>query len=411
MLEKSRNNNSEPMRWAKGSDGRFAFIDDVPNGLSCNCTCIKCNQPVMAKNNEANIKEHHFAHYGDYTNENIHRCDGVCDEEMIHKMAEQIICQYKCIMLPNYLHYQAKRVNFVNVEVEERNDRSDMQPDIVGITAEGDRILIEIKNTHPVGYEKLQKIYKDKLICLEIDISKQDQDSIEKFLLQESDSRVWLNNPKYLDKAIEELKTQYPNSEEHKASFCTQVCTRYYDCRSKKYSIHKARREGQTIVLCNYADSEDKRPLTKKSIKNPEPKENVFKDYAQIEIPSYQQPAQLDLFGDPIVEVNQKAYPFEPPKGVPNPLKLYYNKILNKKDNVFHNANDDAYLIINVYLHENNLNVETYGQRKYKQPNTKPFRVYVIKYDYASHRYVYKPKDFYPDDEFGADKYAQDHNE
>lgn len=411
MLDRFQNNRHEPMRWAIGPDGKHAFIDNVPNGMSCHCTCIKCNQPVMAKNNEVNIKEHHFAHYGDYSNDNNRKCNGKCDDEMIHKMAEQIICQNKCIMLPNYLHYHARVVDFVEVELEQRNDRSDMQPDIVGITKERDRILIEIKNTNPVHHEKLQKIYEDNLICLEIDVSKQNQDTLENFLLRESDSRIWLNNPKYLDKAINDLKVIYPNLEVHNVSFCEKGCTLSYGCYSKKYAKYKVRRENQTIVLCNYADSEDKKRLNKKTITTTaKPKESPSRDYAQIEIPTSQPPQQLDLFDSPIIE-NTVSYPFEPPKGVPKPLEAYFNRINGKKDSVFQNTKDDKYLIYRVYPHDNNLNVETYGQIKIKQSGVKPFRVYVIKYNVYRRKYVYTYKDFYHENELDAFVYARDYND
>ena len=43
--------------------------------------------------------------------------------------------------------------------------------------------------------------------------------------------------------------------------------------------------------------------------------------------------------------------------------------------------------------------------------NTLPFRVYVISYDCLKHKFVYKVRDFKPDQEIYAGGYARDHEE
>jgi len=404
MIDISQEKCGSNMRWAIDRDGNPAYIKNVRNGLECNCTCMKCNQPVIAKNNESNIRAYHFAHYGDYAHEGNRPCDGKCDEIMLHMLAEKIISQRKCVMLPEYLIYQAKKVDFVEVEVEERKDRSDMQPDLVGVTAEGDRIIIEILNTHSVDSAKLKKICEDNLICLEIDISNETQDSIEQFLLQDSRRRVWLNNPKYLDKAIEEMKKKHPYLKEYKASFC-QKCLRYDVCKSEKHVLGKAVRNGAKIVLCEHGTT-----MTE-SFFNTTSKEHSNNYSVVVKEPEpCAEPIQYDLFGEPIQEKERKEYPLEPPKGVQNPLERYYEKVKGKRDWVFNNGKNDTYKIISCYLHLNNLNVETYGEKLYKQPNTRPFRVYVISYDYYKHKFIYRFREFEIDKEPDANVYARDNN-
>lgn len=413
--------NDTLMRWAIGPDGKRVFINDVPNGLNCNCTCLKCKQPVIAKNKETNVRIAHFAHYGDYTHENKRSCDGKCDEIMLHDIAEHIIAQQKCVMLPDYLHYKAQRVEFADVEVEQRQDRSDMQPDIVGVTKEGDRILIEIKNTHPVDYKKLQKIYENKLMCLEIDISKEDQDSIRRFLLEKTNDRIWLNNPKYLENTIEELKKEYPHLEIHKTSFCYN-CSQYNDCQSKKYSKYKAKKDGDSIVLCTYDGPKEKtlievghklnsnkKESLDKTIKRDPPKEKVVENSYFIDLSTNNVPIQYNLFGDYIKNEPNK-HPFEPSMFTSNPLKEYFNNITGKKDEVLHFSPNDSYKIIKAYLHNANLNVETYGEKQLKQNDTKPFRVYVIEYNNRNHKFEYKHIDYPHEKEMDADKYAKEHS-
>ena len=47
--------------FAKKSDGKIVYIDDVENGYNCECFCLNCNGKLNAKNNGTK-KEHHFAH-------------------------------------------------------------------------------------------------------------------------------------------------------------------------------------------------------------------------------------------------------------------------------------------------------------------------------------------------------------
>jgi hypothetical protein len=42
-------------------DEEVKFIDDVPNGLDCNCTCLSCGEELIARNG-GETNKHHFAH-------------------------------------------------------------------------------------------------------------------------------------------------------------------------------------------------------------------------------------------------------------------------------------------------------------------------------------------------------------
>lgn len=155
------NSHNRLLTYAHNQQGSLVFIDDVSNGLSCNCTCPCCKEQLIAKNG-GKKKEHHFAHIGGSN------CQGYY-ETTLHLLSKEIIRTKKTIMLPQYKIFESKRIDFENVEIEERNDNSSLQPDCVGITKDGLRLHIEICVTHQVDdYKKKQnqrrkhQLYRNK---------------------------------------------------------------------------------------------------------------------------------------------------------------------------------------------------------------------------------------------------------
>ena len=64
------------------------FVDNVPNGLKCNCVCPHCGKELVARNNPKNKREHHFAHCGGAD------CKGA-RMTTLHKLAQEIIAAAK----------------------------------------------------------------------------------------------------------------------------------------------------------------------------------------------------------------------------------------------------------------------------------------------------------------------------
>jgi hypothetical protein len=48
--------------FAQDKDGNLVGVDDVPNGLACECSCPFCDGPLIARNNSQKVTSH-FAHY------------------------------------------------------------------------------------------------------------------------------------------------------------------------------------------------------------------------------------------------------------------------------------------------------------------------------------------------------------
>lgn len=191
-------NYKEPkLTYALDSSGKMVHIGSVKRGLSCNCRCPKCNEFLVAKLGHDGGRQQHFAH----------RKGSDCSGSYmtaLHKLAEQIIEKEKAVMAPAYKNISKQKLSFKNVEVEQRVERKDLQPDIVGITSDGSRWFIEIRNTHEVDEAKRAKLIESNITCLEIDVREQTLENLKSFLLESAENREWINNPIYI-KQIEEI--------------------------------------------------------------------------------------------------------------------------------------------------------------------------------------------------------------
>ena len=183
--------NKEPkLTYALDSSGKMVHISSVERGLSCNCRCPKCNEFLVAKLGHEGGRQAHFAHQNDS------ECHGAY-MSALHKLAEQIIEEEMAVMVPAYKEINKQKLKFEKVEVEQRVERKDLQPDIVGVTSDGLRWFIEIRNTHEVDETKRAKLIESDITCLEIDVREQTLENLKSFLLESAESREWINNPNY----------------------------------------------------------------------------------------------------------------------------------------------------------------------------------------------------------------------
>ena len=142
-------------------DGRLVSIEDVFSGLGCGCKCPSCGAALIAK--KGNIREHHFAHYGDLD------CS-TGSESALHLMAKRVLASRKELFVPGKSREECGRVQFFScVELESREYPS-IIPD--AIMKNGTEILcVEILVTHAVDEEKLQKLVAAKIPTVEINLS------------------------------------------------------------------------------------------------------------------------------------------------------------------------------------------------------------------------------------------------
>ena len=141
------------------SEGKSVYIDEVRNGKKCNCFCLECGSPLIAK--QGKIKTHHFAHANG--NDNIK-----CSQTALHLLAKEIIYEEKRI--PILINGKVQIVSVT--EIEKEKNLGDIIPDLY-TEFEGKPVSIEIFVSHPVDSIKYDKIQRHKLTTFEINLSKQ----------------------------------------------------------------------------------------------------------------------------------------------------------------------------------------------------------------------------------------------
>lgn len=198
-------------------NGELIHVSKAGRGLSCECLCPTCNNPLVAK--KGKIKEHHFAHH------NTVECN---PESALHKIAKHIIEESGEILIPDieisfnlgdffynpYLlnrqsksnrPYTGESIRISKGELikldrfKQEEHLGDIRPDIVGYL-KNRPILFEIYVTHRSDEKKISKLKENNLSAIEIDLSALDHqtelEELRSLVLYEKSNRYWLNNNK-----------------------------------------------------------------------------------------------------------------------------------------------------------------------------------------------------------------------
>ena len=188
-------NYQEVFSWAENKSGKMVYVDDVPNGVACNCICPYCRENLVARHGTE--RAHGFAHASKERGANLK----ICLKVIVFKLAEQIIKTEKRIYMPSYYGiFKPKSIEFETVEINGDFEREDRQPDIIATTKDNQKYLIEFCFKDYVRHK--QEIDFENLNCLEIDLAEQkidDRDSLKNFLVNCDGNRRWLNNDTYFN--------------------------------------------------------------------------------------------------------------------------------------------------------------------------------------------------------------------
>lgn len=155
------------MTMAISHDDSIVSITDVDKGLGCNCHCLGCGTPLVAK--KGSSMAHHFAHHVE-TGAIERECSGALETE-IHIRAKRYVQKQRKLLLPvGLISPEPKEFEFQEVLLEKRMTGNKYIPDATAIF-DGEKVLIEIAVTHFCEPEKIQALKDTFTNAVEFDFS------------------------------------------------------------------------------------------------------------------------------------------------------------------------------------------------------------------------------------------------
>lgn len=185
---------------------KIVHIDEVPNGIKCNCICKECNDELVAKN-RGKIQQHHFAH------KNMTESRS-CLMTQLHLAAQYYFLALKEFSIPK-VEFQYKDENFkissstvaiLSTQMEVQIDK--YIADILIDTDVG-KFIIEICVTHKCEEDKISFYKENKVNTLEYTFNNHDHFDTEEWLDRLATDIIPVEWIYYQDK--EDLITEHDN--------------------------------------------------------------------------------------------------------------------------------------------------------------------------------------------------------
>ena len=182
------------LKYALYDKKHLVSVDEVANGLACNCYCPACFCKLEAK--QGDIREHHFAHY------DKSECEGAIKAEL-HLITISLLNELKMIHLPpvtlningKQIYYKdAVLTNIVQVD-EERNNNI---PRIVVKFRSGKVLYIEVDVQHALDKAQCEKYKDNNQSAIQIQLNheeiKDPVNAIGQKLSSNVSGKRWINN-------------------------------------------------------------------------------------------------------------------------------------------------------------------------------------------------------------------------
>ncbi len=196
--------------WAiSNQTNKLVHIHELLMNNSYDVSCIECHSKLIAKRGKQNVW--HFAH------KSTSSCQGGT-ETIIHQLAKEIISKKEFFSLPlkivtytdeNYSISEYLVQEDTKIQIDEclcEKYFQNIQPDIQ-IISRDKPLFIEIAVTHFIDEEKLDKIKKMNISCIEIDLSHLKNEIFDyKTLVKEIDKHhnvKWIYHRKEKEKLLE----------------------------------------------------------------------------------------------------------------------------------------------------------------------------------------------------------------
>lgn len=189
-------------------------VDEVARGLACNCICLFCDEPLVAK--KGREKQHYFAHKSRSSNDEKH-CEASFSRSVFW-MIRRILTESNKIRLPKYslkldIQYQGlkkeyKVTNESTIEYLDPifpNELEDYGTDVTVVSIEGTKLAICF-NLETGGCSESIFVDDKKIACISIDLSGlkdefrkrryQFRSILEEYILYGIDKKKWEYHPR-----------------------------------------------------------------------------------------------------------------------------------------------------------------------------------------------------------------------
>ena len=141
-------------------------IDEVSNGLSCDCSCLDCGAKLIARQGDVNT--HSFSHRPGEAEDR--KCKWSYETDL-HIIAKEVIRLTKELSIPlGNNNPNSMELQFEEVELEKSLVDGKLRPDIRA-SFQGEIIHIEIAVTNTCKQDKVIALRKQNLNVVEIDLS------------------------------------------------------------------------------------------------------------------------------------------------------------------------------------------------------------------------------------------------
>lgn len=150
---------------------RLVFVSEVPRGLACQCRCVVCREPLIAR--QGTVREHHFAHAS-----GGEPCE-VSHESLLHQYAKQVIQEAGALAVPltpvvvDALGLDAPDAASTRLRlplVETEKALQNVRPDLLAHTEAGVALAIEVAYSSFCDMLKVSQFAELGLPVLEIDL-------------------------------------------------------------------------------------------------------------------------------------------------------------------------------------------------------------------------------------------------
>lgn len=177
---------------------RLVHVDEVERGLACECRCVICGDPLVARQGE--VREHHFAHAS-----NREACPTE-HESLLHRYAKRVIVEAGGLIVPinqpvavalGLPTTDSLQILMSCQRIDEEVTMGSIRPDLLVVTDQGIGVAIEIAYSSFCNVDKRMQFEALQLPVVEIDLSSFtpeafDPRQVKSAVIELLDTKTWL---------------------------------------------------------------------------------------------------------------------------------------------------------------------------------------------------------------------------